>query len=557
MELPPGPSGIQPTASTGGTLMTSLAAAAGEASALGHHSQTCDGRVRLRFGSRSVGGAPDRIQASSAPSPLPGTSHDDAGQVCILSRSAKKQQLPPSASKMKAPPQRVVASTCCLDQDSHTGNGDAHRKLAADHHPWTTSQESIRPVPYPIRYLEPASWSMPSWRPNMPSQDSHSSSHGRLLDNFTGNSTHKLPCRHMTNRVEGLDVSTRDGDASHYRVGLDPFEGSLFDCEALMQRSSLRCNRECLPADEETNVMQDVQQVLTTSSTPSIARCCPLMATSSRGYFSNLQAQRGSIQSSQRPLTDTPVSSIAHQAADQRGVLQQHPKVSSEELLPELRRPNKGAIDGWRDPSSQRVELGACLPSTSSHHIFTPLARPTLEVHGRRRFGAPQPGPSLPSPSLVPRRRRLRLPSTHVNRWQAPRHSLLLPLQEFVRMFQPGNLSPPCPPEMASLGPPGCEEPHTPGKLLDEFRRIVRPELCQAEIDQLPSYHFSSEGHEPDHIYCAVCTSNIESEELVLVLPCNHEFHATCIDKWLRGSPTCPICRWDASVAASAASETT
>lgn len=556
MELPPGPSGIQPTASTGGTLMTPLAA--GEASVLGHHSHTSDGRVRLRFGSHSVGGEPDRIQASSAPSPLPGTSHDDAGRVGILSRSAKKQQLPSRTSIIKAPPERVVASTCCFDQDSHTGNGDARRKLAADHRPRTTSQESFRPIPYPIRYLEPASWIMPSWRPNTPSQDSHSSSHERLLDNFAGYTTFQLTCHHMTNRVDVLDVSTMDGDVSHYRVGLDPPEGSLFNCETLMQRPFLSISREYLLADEETNVTQGVQQVLTTSSTPSIARGCPLIATSSRGYFHNLQAQRGSIQSSQIPLTDTPVSSIAHQAADQRGALQQHPKVSSkEELLPELRRPNKGAIDGSRDPSIQQVELGACLPSKSSHHLLTPLARPTLEVHGRRRSGAPQSGPSLPSPSLVPRRRRLRLPSTHVNRWQAPRHSLLLPLQEFVRMFQPGNLSPPCPPEMASFGPPGCEEPHTPGRLLDEFRRIVRPELCQAEIDQLPSYHFSPESHEPDHIYCALCTLNTESEELVLVLPCNHEFHATCIDKWLRGSPTCPICRSNASVAASAAPETT
>ncbi|XP_061403501.1 uncharacterized protein LOC133339376 [Lethenteron reissneri] len=31
------------------------------------------------------------------------------------------------------------------------------------------------------------------------------------------------------------------------------------------------------------------------------------------------------------------------------------------------------------------------------------------------------------------------------------------------------------------------------------------------------------------------------------VLPCSHEFHATCVDEWLKINPTCPICRADAS----------
>ncbi|KAJ1479646.1 hypothetical protein T484DRAFT_1628281, partial [Baffinella frigidus] len=33
-----------------------------------------------------------------------------------------------------------------------------------------------------------------------------------------------------------------------------------------------------------------------------------------------------------------------------------------------------------------------------------------------------------------------------------------------------------------------------------------------------------------------------EGHELVM-LPCQHEFHAACVKSWLHRSPTCPSCR--------------
>ena len=35
---------------------------------------------------------------------------------------------------------------------------------------------------------------------------------------------------------------------------------------------------------------------------------------------------------------------------------------------------------------------------------------------------------------------------------------------------------------------------------------------------------------------CVVCMSDFESRQLLRVLPCSHEFHGKCVDKWLRVS---------------------
>lgn len=35
---------------------------------------------------------------------------------------------------------------------------------------------------------------------------------------------------------------------------------------------------------------------------------------------------------------------------------------------------------------------------------------------------------------------------------------------------------------------------------------------------------------------CVVCMCDFESRQLLRVLPCSHEFHAKCVDKWLKVS---------------------
>lgn len=43
---------------------------------------------------------------------------------------------------------------------------------------------------------------------------------------------------------------------------------------------------------------------------------------------------------------------------------------------------------------------------------------------------------------------------------------------------------------------------------------------------------------------CSVCLSEFENDETLKLLPkCNHAFHLTCIDTWLRSHTNCPLCR--------------
>ena len=43
---------------------------------------------------------------------------------------------------------------------------------------------------------------------------------------------------------------------------------------------------------------------------------------------------------------------------------------------------------------------------------------------------------------------------------------------------------------------------------------------------------------------CAVCQCDWEVDDEVRILPCTHQFHTVCVDKWLRNhKASCPLCK--------------
>lgn len=50
-----------------------------------------------------------------------------------------------------------------------------------------------------------------------------------------------------------------------------------------------------------------------------------------------------------------------------------------------------------------------------------------------------------------------------------------------------------------------------------------------------------------DELTCSVCLEQVDVGELVRTLPCLHQFHANCIDPWLRQQGTCPVCKFRAA----------
>ncbi|CAN1746892.1 E3 ubiquitin-protein ligase SDIR1 [Linum perenne] len=49
-----------------------------------------------------------------------------------------------------------------------------------------------------------------------------------------------------------------------------------------------------------------------------------------------------------------------------------------------------------------------------------------------------------------------------------------------------------------------------------------------------------------DELTCSVCLEQVDVGEVIRTLPCLHQFHAICIDPWLRQQGTCPVCKYRA-----------
>jgi E3 ubiquitin-protein ligase RNF38/44 len=148
------------------------------------------------------------------------------------------------------------------------------------------------------------------------------------------------------------------------------------------------------------------------------------------------------------------------------------------------------------------------------------------------------------NPRLVPTPSRTRWPAQLIA--QPPYSGFLL---HFLAMFSNPPLSPFSQTDLSSSESVGAETENYEALLnLAERLGEAKPRgLAKLEIEQLVSYKFNAETHQGDQTSCVVCMCDFEARQLLRVLPCSHEFHAKCVDKWLRSNRTCPICRGNAS----------
>lgn len=70
-----------------------------------------------------------------------------------------------------------------------------------------------------------------------------------------------------------------------------------------------------------------------------------------------------------------------------------------------------------------------------------------------------------------------------------------------------------------------------------------------AAVSALPTYTYAELMGDPATAAaaastCAICLAHYKDGQVARLLPeCGHIFHRNCADMWLRGHPTCPICR--------------
>ena len=49
-------------------------------------------------------------------------------------------------------------------------------------------------------------------------------------------------------------------------------------------------------------------------------------------------------------------------------------------------------------------------------------------------------------------------------------------------------------------------------------------------------FRYTGDGSENDQTTCVVCMCDFEVRQTLRILPCSHEFHSKCVDKWLKVS---------------------
>ncbi|XP_041059590.1 uncharacterized protein si:ch211-59o9.10 isoform X1 [Carcharodon carcharias] len=76
---------------------------------------------------------------------------------------------------------------------------------------------------------------------------------------------------------------------------------------------------------------------------------------------------------------------------------------------------------------------------------------------------------------------------------------------------------------------------------------VAQRKLSTTEINCLPTKLFDPE-HAAEKTQCHICFNDYVPREKLRILPCLHDYHSQCIDRWLKGNSSCPICRVDVNL---------
>ena len=68
------------------------------------------------------------------------------------------------------------------------------------------------------------------------------------------------------------------------------------------------------------------------------------------------------------------------------------------------------------------------------------------------------------------------------------------------------------------------------------------PGASNKAIEKLPKKKFVEGMYEEEDSQCVICLNDYVNDDDLRVAPCNHHFHAACIDRWLKINKKCPLC---------------
>ncbi|MEQ2287694.1 hypothetical protein AMECASPLE_015356 [Ameca splendens] len=71
---------------------------------------------------------------------------------------------------------------------------------------------------------------------------------------------------------------------------------------------------------------------------------------------------------------------------------------------------------------------------------------------------------------------------------------------------------------------------------------VVSKKMTRREIQRFPTKTFCSATN-TGNTQCQICFCDYTDGEKLRMLPCFHDYHVQCIDRWLKDNITCPICR--------------